>query len=79
MEQPDVSQIVEHCCDRIEVDPAQTTFYLGRARVVPTGRGPMMAWRKRLFQLMARNGASVTDFFNIPPNRVVELGAQIEL
>jgi len=47
--------------------------------VVPTGRAPMMTWRKRLFQLMARNGASVTDFFNIPPSRVVELGAQIEL
>jgi KUP system potassium uptake protein len=79
MEHPDVPEIVAHCCDHVAVDPEQTTFYLGRTHVVPTGRGPMMAWRKRLFHLMARNGASVTDFFKIPPNRVVELGAQIEL
>jgi KUP system potassium uptake protein len=38
----------------------------------------MMRWRKRLFSLMSRNASAATDFFNIPPNRVVELGARIE-
>ncbi len=38
----------------------------------------MMRWRKRLFALMARNIGSVADFFGLPPNRVVELGARIE-
>jgi KUP system potassium uptake protein len=38
----------------------------------------MMRWRKRLFSLMSRNASAATDFFNIPPTRVVELGARIE-
>jgi KUP system potassium uptake protein len=38
----------------------------------------MMRWRKRLFGFMARNASPATDFFNIPPNRVVELGARLE-
>lgn len=59
--------------------PDQTTYYLGRARLLPTGSAPMMRWRKRLFVFMSRNASSATDFFGIPPNRVVELGARIEI
>ena len=45
---------------------------------IPTGPARMMRWRKKLFGFMARNARSATEFFGIPPNRVVELGAQIE-
>jgi KUP system potassium uptake protein len=77
---PDVGEIVELCYDRgVKADPEQTTYYLGRARLLPTGTSPMMRWRKRLFIFMARNASSATDFFGIPPNRVVEMGARIEL
>jgi KUP system potassium uptake protein len=38
----------------------------------------MSAWRKKLFVIMSRNAQSATQFFGLPPNRVVELGAQIE-
>jgi KUP system potassium uptake protein len=38
----------------------------------------MSRWRKKLFALMSRNARSATEFFQIPPNRVIELGAQIE-
>jgi KUP system potassium uptake protein len=38
----------------------------------------MPRWRKKLFALMARNAQSATAFFQLPPNRVVELGAQIQ-
>ena len=55
-----------------------TSYYLGRERLVLTGQAKMMRWRKRLFALMSRNARSATEFFQIPPNRVVELGAQIE-
>ena len=51
--------------------------YLGRVRLMPTGPA-MMRWRKRLFGLMARTASSVPDFFSIPSDRVVELGARIE-
>lgn len=68
--------------------PGNTTFYLGREtliasagehgrpRVVP-GEGRMARWRKKLFIFMTRNAQSATAFFGLPPNRVVELGAQI--
>jgi KUP system potassium uptake protein len=55
-----------------------TTYYLGRERLIPVGPAKMAKWRKRLFAYMARNARSATEFFGIPPNRVVELGAQIE-
>jgi KUP system potassium uptake protein len=73
----------------VKVTPANTTFYLGRETLIATdGRrrdpgaspvpGRMARWRKRLFIVMARNAQSATAFFSLPPNRVVELGAQIQ-
>ncbi len=60
------------------MDAEETTYYLGRAQLLATGPARMMRWRKRLFSFMARHASSATDFFNIPQNRVVELGAHIE-
>ena len=58
--------------------PTEISYYLGRERLLPTGRARMARWRKRLFVIMSRNAQPATDFFSLPPNRVVELGAQIE-
>ena len=57
--------------------PQETSYYLGRERLIPTGPR-MCKWRKKLFALMSRNARSATEYFRIPPDRVVELGAQIE-
>jgi KUP system potassium uptake protein len=74
----------------VSVKLANTTFYLGRETLIPMqpsrhredGAGPegrrMGRWRKKLFVLMTRNAQSATAYFGIPPNRVVELGAQIQ-
>jgi isopropylmalate/homocitrate/citramalate synthase len=62
----------------VPVPPMETSYYLGRERLVLTGHAKMQRWRKKLFALMSRNARSATEFFQIPPNRVVELGAQIE-
>ena len=79
MERPDVRELVARCRDHgLEAPEEDTTYYLGRMRIMPTGPAPMMGWRKRLFSLMARNSSSLPDFFRIPPDRVVELGARIE-
>ena len=79
MEKPDVQDIIAICRERgMKLDVDDTTYYLGRTELLPTGPVPMMRWRKRLFAFMARNASSTTDFFNIPPNRVVELGARLE-
>jgi KUP system potassium uptake protein len=78
MERANVPAVVRRCCRDLRVDPGEVTYMVGRARLVPTGPMPMMRWRKGLFAFMARNAAAATDFFHIPPEQVVELGARIE-
>jgi len=63
-----------------EIDREKTTFYLGRETLIPTDERPgMMLWREHLFAFLSRNAARATAFYNIPPDRVVELGIQVEL
>ena len=61
-------------------DPMKITYFLGR-EVIAVGRerGGMMKWRKRLFTFLFNNAVSPTDFFRLPPDRVVEIGAKTEL
>ena len=79
METPDVKEILDACVPfGLATKRAETTYYLGRERLITTGSSGLWRWRKKLFAVMARNAQSATEFFGIPPNRVVELGAQIE-
>ncbi len=61
------------------IDPEETSYFLGRETLLATPLPGMALWRERLFALMSRNARSATSFFHIPPERVVELGIQIEL
>ena len=80
METADVPDILRKTAkEGVVAVPNQTSYYLGRERLLSKGTSPMAAWRKKLFIFMSRNSRSATEFFNIPSNRVVELGAQIEL
>ncbi|HEV7839797.1 MAG TPA: potassium transporter Kup [Gemmatimonadaceae bacterium] len=79
MESTDVPGILARARDAgIDNKPLETTYYLGREQLIPTGTTPLWSWRKKLFVFMSRNSRSATAFYGIPPNRVVELGAQIE-
>lgn len=79
-EDPDIPRELELCEPMgLHFDMMDTSFFLSRETLVASARPGMTFWRERLFAGMARNARSVTDFFNIPPNRVVELGAQVEL
>jgi KUP system potassium uptake protein len=60
-------------------DPRDTTYYLGRERLFPSGKSPLARWRKKLYIFLSQNSGTVTEYFAIPPNRVVELGAQLEM
>ncbi|PQJ96520.1 potassium transporter Kup [Chromatium okenii] len=70
-----------HLCQNQDVncDPANTTFFLGRETLVPTQGAAMAIWRQKLFIALFRNASSPTAYFGLPPNRVVELGAQVQL
>jgi KUP system potassium uptake protein len=60
--------------------PMETTYFLGRETLIPSKTVHGMAvWRERLFSVMSRNARPASSFFRLPPNRVVELGAQVEL
>ena len=94
METPNVPEIIQRAREAgIKAKTNETTFYLGRERVLISDGRPrlgirrapddvalpkMARWRKRIFVVMSRNARSATEFFGIPPNRVVELGAQVE-
>ena len=60
-------------------DLFDTTFLLGRETLLTTGKSKLPRWRKELFAFLSRNATPASHFFGLPPNRVVELGAQIEL
>jgi KUP system potassium uptake protein len=80
MQNPRVPRILARCESRgIEYDPGDTTYYLGRQTLLTQGTANMARWRKVLFSFLSRNARPPTAFFDLPPNRVVELGMQIEL
>ncbi|MBA3499608.1 MAG: potassium transporter Kup, partial [Deltaproteobacteria bacterium] len=75
MQQPNVPRILTRC-EKYELiaNPSDTTYYLGRQSLLTTGKTKVAKWRKMLFGFLAHNSKSPTAFFNLPPNRVVELG-----
>ena len=56
-----------------------TTYFLGRETVIPTKHPGMAIWREKIFAFMSRNAQPATALFNRPPERVTEMGAQIEI
>ena len=82
MNRPDVTRALDLCgALGLEFDMMETSFFLSREKLVPAAGGisPMARWREHMFAAMARNAGNITDYFNIPSNRVVELGTRVEL
>jgi KUP system potassium uptake protein len=80
METPDIPDVLK-ACRRFGIDPlpATVSYVLGRNTILPTGRAAMSRWRKGLFAFLNRNARPASSFYQLPPNRVIELGAQLEL
>jgi len=80
-DRPDVMQALEQCREHeLEFRPLETSFFLSRETVIASVRYEGMAlWRERLFSAMARNAGSPVEYFNLPANRVIELGTQVEI
>jgi KUP system potassium uptake protein len=81
MEDPDVVHDLESVSIAgVDLDLRQATFFLGRETVIASeGTVGMTLWREHLFGFMARNARMASSFFHLPPDRVVELGVQVEL
>ncbi len=80
MESPNMPEVIELVNKQgVLIDIYTTSFFLGRETLFATGTAPMAQWRKRFFIFMSRNAWNATSFFKLPPDRVVELGNQVEL
>ncbi len=80
MQQPDIPTALKHVdnCGP-EIRMMDTSFFLARQTLLPSARPGMPIWREQLFAWMLRNAETAMEFFNLPTNRVVELGSQVEI
>lgn len=79
-DQPDIPEAMNLCrLQGLEFNDMETSYFLSRQTLVPKLGKDMALWREKLFALMSRNSSSAVRFFNLPANRVVELGTRIEL
>jgi KUP system potassium uptake protein len=80
MEIPNVPALLEQVSsEKFPIDLPQVSYFLGREQLISTGASGMGRWREALFAFLSRNAQSANTYFRVPPNRVVELGAQVEL
>ncbi|MCC6766772.1 MAG: potassium transporter Kup [Deltaproteobacteria bacterium] len=80
METPNVPEVMTLAAGQgLAIYRGRTSYFLGRETFIATGRSNMPRWRRVLFAFLAKNARSPTEFFGIPANEVVELGAQIEI
>jgi KUP system potassium uptake protein len=80
MQQPHIPRLLERCSQHgLQLNMMETSFFVGRIKVVPQRGSRFGAIRCQLFELMHRNALSATEFFRIPPDRVVELGGQVAI
>jgi KUP system potassium uptake protein len=80
MDDPDVPSALRHADEiGLPINLMETSFFISRETIVASMVPGMMLWREALFAWMSRNAANAMDFFGLPTNRVVELGAQVEI
>ena len=79
-EEPDITHVL-HLARRkgLDIDPAATSFFTSKPVIVSTTRRGIFGWRRSLFGWMLQNSSSTANYFSLPPNRVVELGAQVAI
>lgn len=80
-ETPDINKVLDLITKRygLPFDLMDTTFFLARDAITASKSPGMAVWRERLFAWMMQNAAKPSDFYNIPANRLVELGAKVEI
>jgi KUP system potassium uptake protein len=80
MEDPDIPKVLaELDAPGLVFDPEETTYFLGRETIIASKRPGMALWREKIFALISRNANSATAYFCLPPDRVVEMGSQVEI
>lgn len=79
-ETPDLSLLLSSLkIDDLDLTPSKVTFFLGRETIILAANRNMRPWRKTLYAFLSKNALDASRYFNIPPNRVIEVGIQVEL
>ena len=80
MEDPDIPEVLKSVqIPGLTYDEKDTTYFLGRETIMASKRPGMPLWREKIFSLISQNATSATAYFCLPPDRVVEMGEQIEI
>ena len=77
MEDPNLPDAIARLPLPVVLDPMATSYFLGRETLIPSSEPGMAIWREHLFAWMMKNASSASSFFSLPPNQVIELGAQV--
>jgi len=79
-DEPDVPKVLQQCeCLGLPFEMMETSFFIARQTVISAPDKGMAPWREHLFVTMSRNARGAADYYQIPPNRVIELGTQVEI
>ena len=79
-DEPDIPRVLAQCeCLGLPFEMMETSFFIARQTVISTPGQGMAPWREHLFVTMSRNARGAADYYQIPPNRVIELGTQVEI
>ena len=79
-DEPDIPKVLKLCGSHgLEFEMMETSFFIARQTVISTPGSGMASWREHLFVAMSRNARAAADYYQIPPNRVIELGTQVEI
>ena len=79
MEDPNLPSVLSSIKGPVPFDVMATSWFLGRETLIPSSEPGMAIWREHLFAWMSRNASSAAAFFSLPPNQVIELGAQVRM
>lgn len=78
--EPDIPKVLELCQEHgYSFDMMSTSFFVSRQTLIPSPKSGMVKWREHLFIWISRNARSAADYYQIPTNRVIELGARVEI
>ncbi|CAN7193498.1 potassium transporter Kup [Duganella sp. LjRoot269] len=79
-DEPDIPRVLALCeCIGLPFEMMETSFFIARQTVISTPGAGMATWREHLFVAMSRNARGAADYYQIPTNRVIELGTQVEI
>ncbi|MTV39133.1 potassium transporter Kup [Duganella radicis] len=79
-DEPDIPRVMRLCeCLELPFEMMETSFFIARQTVISAPGSGMATWREHLFVAMSRNARGAADYYQIPPNRVIELGTQVEI